>query len=162
MRVRTVSLLAGVAGALALAGPAHAGKTAMSLALDGTSSPVLAYSWGVSNTGSMHNGGGGSTGRSSFQDISLTRAMDATSPGLVRSASTGRHHDEATLSIVNGPFTASYCLRDVLVTSISQGGSAGEALTENVSLNFGEFTFKVGSSSFGFNIAESDLGGPPC
>jgi type VI secretion system secreted protein Hcp len=37
---------------------------------------VLAWSWGMSNSGTTHVGGGGGAGKASFQDISLTKYVD--------------------------------------------------------------------------------------
>ena len=34
---------------------------------------VLAWSWGASQSGTTHSGGGGGSGKASFQDISITK-----------------------------------------------------------------------------------------
>ena len=41
---------------------------------------VLAWSWGMSQTGTMHVGGGGGAGKVDVQDISLTKYVDKATP----------------------------------------------------------------------------------
>ncbi|HYZ71955.1 MAG TPA: type VI secretion system tube protein Hcp, partial [Chthoniobacterales bacterium] len=43
---------------------------------------VLAWSWGLSNTGSAHVGGGAGSGKVNVQDISITKWVDSASPKL--------------------------------------------------------------------------------
>ena len=102
---------------------------------------VLAWSWGLSNSGSAHAGGGSGAGKVNVQDISFTKYIDKTSPDLMLAASNGKHFDNATLIVRKaGEKPVEYLtikLEQVLVTSLSTGGSGGEdRLTENVSLNF--------------------------
>ena len=105
---------------------------------------VLAWSWGMSQSGSMHVGGGGGAGKVSIQDISLTKWIDKSSPNLMMACSSGKHYPEAKLTIrkAGGEDPVEYLiitLKEVLVSSISTGGSGGEdRLTENVTLNFGQ------------------------
>src|SRR5436309_3177107 len=44
---------------------------------------VLAWSWGVSNTGSAHAGGGAGSGKCSVRDLSFTKYIDKSSPDLI-------------------------------------------------------------------------------
>ena len=37
---------------------------------------VLAWSWGVSQSGSFHQGLGGGAGKANFQDLSVTKYID--------------------------------------------------------------------------------------
>jgi type VI protein secretion system component Hcp len=107
---------------------------------------VLAYSWGVSHSGSLGGGGGGGgAGQANIQDISITKAMDELSPDLVEATVTGEHFPSATL-LVNatgqpGQPTHRYELDPVLLTSVSQGGGGRQELTENVTINFADFEF---------------------
>jgi hypothetical protein len=62
---------------------------------------------------------------------------------------------EATLTVApkSGP-GVTYRLQQVLVTSLSTGGSSGEdALTENLSLNFAAFEYTVDAETFAWDIA---------
>ena len=102
---------------------------------------VLAWSWGVSNSGSAHVGGGAGAGKANVQDLSFTKYIDKSTPDLLLSCCNGKHHDDATLIVRKaGEKPLEYLkitMTEVLVTSVSTGGSGGEdRLTENVTLNF--------------------------
>jgi type VI secretion system secreted protein Hcp len=105
---------------------------------------VLAWSWGLSQSGSAHHGAGAGAGKVSVQDLSFTKYVDASSTALIQFACKGTHVKEAKLTIRKaGDSPLEYIhitLNDVLVTSLSTGGSGGEdRLTENIVLNFGKF-----------------------
>jgi type VI secretion system secreted protein Hcp len=102
---------------------------------------VLAWSWGLSSSGSMHMGGGGGSGKASYQDISVTKYIDNSSPILMLYCANGQHFTKATLIVRKaGTKPLEYLvvkMKDVIVTSVSTGGSGGEdKLTENISINF--------------------------
>lgn len=102
---------------------------------------VLAFSWGMSQSGSFHTGGGGGAGKASFQDISITKYIDNSSPILMLYCANGDHFENAELIVRKaGKDPLEYYkikMLKVLITSVSTGGSGGEdRLTENVSLNF--------------------------
>lgn len=108
---------------------------------------ILAWSWGASNSGSFHTGGGGGAGKANFQDISFTKYLDKSSPALFIALAKGSHIPAAKLLVRKaGEGQQKYLeisLTNVLVTSISTGGSGGEdRLTENVTLNFAEVKFE--------------------
>lgn len=102
---------------------------------------VLAWSWGMSNSGSAHVGGGAGAGKVNIQDLSFTKWVDSASPKLMLAACDGKHFKDATLIVRKaGEKPVEYIkikMEEVLITSISTGGSGGEdRLTENVTLNF--------------------------
>jgi type VI secretion system secreted protein Hcp len=102
---------------------------------------VLAWSWGASQSGTTHMGGGGGSGKVSVQDLSFTKYVDAASADLLLACCNGKHFDEALLTVRKaGENPVEYLklkLTEVLISSISTGGSGGEdRLTENVTLNF--------------------------
>jgi type VI secretion system secreted protein Hcp len=104
---------------------------------------VLAWSWGMSQSGSFHTGGGGGAGKANFQDISVTKWIDKSSPVLMLYCANGDHFESAKLTVRKaGKDPLEYLtieMKKVLITSVSTGGSGGEdKLTENVSLNFAE------------------------
>jgi type VI secretion system secreted protein Hcp len=110
----------------------HAGKT-----------DVLAWSWGLSNSGSAHVGGGAGAGKVNVQDLSITKYIDKSTPDLLLTCCNGKHHDTATLIVRKaGEKPLEYLkitMTEVLITSVSTGGSGGEdRLTENVTLNFAD------------------------
>ena len=106
---------------------------------------VLAWSWGLSNSGSAHTGGGAGSGKVNVQDVSITKWIDSASPKLVLACCEGSHYSQVLLTVrkAAGKAPLEYVkitLSEVLVAGISTGGSGGEErLTENVTLNFGKF-----------------------
>jgi type VI secretion system secreted protein Hcp len=102
---------------------------------------VLAWSWGLSNSGSAHVGGGAGAGKVNVQDLSFTKWVDSSTPKLALACCDGKHFTAATLVVRKaGEKPVEYLkikMDEVLITSISTGGSGGEdRLTENVTLNF--------------------------
>jgi type VI secretion system secreted protein Hcp len=103
---------------------------------------VLAWSWGMSQSGTMHTGGGGGGGKVSVQDISVTKYLDKASPVLMKYCSSGKQFEQGILTVrkAGGDNPLEYLIitmKDIIVSSVSTGGSGGEdRLTENVSLNF--------------------------
>jgi type VI secretion system secreted protein Hcp len=107
---------------------------------------VLAWSWGMSQSGSMHLGGGGGAGKVSVQDLSFTKYIDKASPNLMQYCCNGKHIKEALLTVRKaGEKPLEYIkikLEEIIVSSVSTGGSGGEdRLTENVTLNFAKCGF---------------------
>jgi type VI secretion system secreted protein Hcp len=105
---------------------------------------VLAWSWGMSQSGTTHMGGGGGAGKVNVQDLSFTKYLDKSSTALVLACCGGKHYDQALLTVRKaGDKPLEYLkitMKEVIITSISTGGSGGEdRLTENVTLNFAEF-----------------------
>jgi type VI secretion system secreted protein Hcp len=105
---------------------------------------VLAWSWGVSQSGTTHQGTGAGAGKANFQDISFTKWVDKSSPVLLMNAAVGKHIPDATLVVRKaGGQPLEYLkikMENILVSSVSTGGSGGEdRLTENVTLNFAKF-----------------------
>ena len=102
---------------------------------------VLAWSWGSSNSGSAHMGGGAGAGKANVQDLSFTKYIDKCSPSLMLACCKGSHYPTATLIVRKaGGKPLEYLtitLTEVLISSVSTGGSGSQdQLTENVSLNF--------------------------
>ncbi|SRR6266478_1536141 len=131
---------------------------------------VLAWSWGMSQSGSFHGGGGGGAGKANFQDISFTKWVDNSSPTLMQYCAKGTHIGKGCLTVRKaGDKPLEYIkikLEQIMVTAVSTGGSGGEdRLTENVTLNFAKFEFEYtpqkpdGSGGtmvpFKFNISEN-------
>ncbi len=135
---------------------------------------VLAWSWGMSQSGSTHMGGGGGAGKANFQDLSFTKYVDSASSALMVALAKGSHIAEVVLMVRKaGEGQQKYILitmKEVIVTSVSTGGSGGEdRLTENVTLNFAEVKFDytpqdskgtvAGDKTFAWNIAENVAAG---
>src|SRR5215472_8307072 len=60
---------------------------------------VLAWSWGESNSGTTHQGGGGGSGKVNVQDLSFTKWVDLSTASLMQACTTGQHIDTATLTV---------------------------------------------------------------
>lgn len=131
---------------------------------------VLSWSWGVSNSGSAHSGGGIGTGKANFGDISVTKFFDKSTPTLMQLCATGKHIPKGKLIVRKaGEKPMDYVtlhMKDIMVASLSHGGSGhDDKLTENLGLNFAEFKIeytvqnqdgsKGATSDFGYNIAEN-------
>lgn len=106
---------------------------------------VLAWSWGLSQSGTTHMGSGGGAGKVAVQDIAITKWIDKASPVLMKMCCNGKHYPEALLTVRKaGEKPLEYFkikMEDVIISSVSTGGSGGEdRLTENVSLNFAKVT----------------------
>lgn len=129
---------------------------------------VLAWSWGATQQGTKHMGGGGGSGKANFQDISLTKYVDSSSTALLQYLTRGDHIPEGRLVVRKaGGEQHTYIeisLTNTIITSISTGGSGGEdRLTENITLNFAEFEYQYNEqmedgtveegTPFAYNIA---------
>jgi type VI secretion system secreted protein Hcp len=104
---------------------------------------VLTWTWGVSNSGSVHVGLGAGTGKASVQDFSFTKWMDKSSTPLLLAYCNGKHFPQASLTIrKTGEKPVEYCkikMEEVIISSVSTGGSGqDDRLTEHVTLNFGK------------------------
>lgn len=105
---------------------------------------VLSWSWGMTQSGTMHVGGGGGKGKVSVQDISVTKNVDKASPLLIKMCCTGEHFETATLYARKaGKDPLEYLkvtMTKVLISSINTGGTdAEEGPIENLTLNFKAF-----------------------
>jgi type VI secretion system secreted protein Hcp len=102
---------------------------------------VLAWSWGMSNSGTAHVGGGAGAGKVNVQDLSFTKYVDKSSTSLALACCKGTHYDKATLIVRKAGGTPleyiTITMSEVMITGLSTGGSGSEdRLTENVILNF--------------------------
>lgn len=131
---------------------------------------ILAWSWGMTQNGTMHIGTGGGAGKVSVQDLSITKYIDSSTHALIDACCNGKHFDQAVVIVRKaGEKPLEYLkitMKQVLISSISTGGSGGEdRLTENISLNFAQFKAEYtpqtgkgsggGSLSAEYNIAKN-------
>ncbi|WKJ90876.1 type VI secretion system tube protein Hcp [Methylomonas montana] len=108
---------------------------------------VLAWSWGMSQSGTMHIGGGGGAGKVNVNDLSFTKWLDKGSTDLMKACCEGKHIPKAVLVVRKAGGTPveylTITMEEVLISSVSTGGSGGEdRLTESVSLNFAKVKVK--------------------
>jgi type VI secretion system secreted protein Hcp len=132
---------------------------------------LLSWSWGMSQSGTTHAGTGGGAGKVNVQDLSFTHFVDSSTPNMIQACCNGKHFGDATITLRKaGEKPLDYIvitLTDVIITSVSTGGSQGEErVTENVSLNFAKYKYayqpqdKTGAAKGGameteYNIAEN-------
>ena len=60
---------------------------------------VLAWSWGASQSGSAHMGGGAGAGKVNVQDLSFTKYIDSASHALLLACCNGEHLGEAVFVV---------------------------------------------------------------
>src|SRR5215217_2069946 len=161
---KTIAAAAAVTAAAGLAaGPAQAAKSSITFTLGDESSAISSYSWGATNSGTAHSGGGAGAGKVSVQDLHMVKETDAASVALARATFTGQHAPTAALTFTSGIFTSAYCFEDVIVTSFQNGASVGDDRpTDQFSVAFGQVGFKVGTATFNWDIAGNTGGDNPC
>jgi type VI secretion system secreted protein Hcp len=103
---------------------------------------TLGYTFGVTQTGSSHTGGGGGAGRADFQDLAILKVVDRATPQLLAATAEGEHLQQVIVEIgrtAEGQFrpVLRYTLDDVIITSFKPAGVSGSRLLEEVSFNFG-------------------------
>lgn len=108
---------------------------------------ILAWSWGMSQSGTTHAGPGAGAGKVNVQDMSITKYVDKSSPKLQLFCCNGKHVGEAVLIVRKAGETPleyiKITMTDLIISSVSTGGSGGEdRITENVSLNFATVKFE--------------------
>jgi type VI secretion system secreted protein Hcp len=105
---------------------------------------VLAWSWGMSQSGTTHMGTGGGGGKVSVHDLSFTKYVDSATTQLMLFCANGKHLKEGKLYVrraagekEGGLEYLIIKMNEIIVSSVSTGGSGGEdRFTENVTLNF--------------------------
>jgi type VI secretion system secreted protein Hcp len=107
---------------------------------------VLSWSWGASQSGTMHTATGGGAGKADVQDLAFSHFVDKASPTLLQFCCSGKHFTKATLTLRKaGDNPLNYVvitLENVLISSVSMGGGDGaERLHEDVKLNFSKFSY---------------------
>ena len=103
---------------------------------------VLSWSWGASQAGTMHTGGGGGAGKVNMQDFHFVMKVNKATPKLILSCASGEHIKKAVLTCRKAGKEQQeflkYTFSDVLVSSYQTGGSSSgdELPMEQVSLNY--------------------------
>jgi type VI secretion system secreted protein Hcp len=106
---------------------------------------VLAWSWGATQTGTMHVATGGGAGKANVNDLTVTKWVDKASPNLAQAVISGKQFNKATLTCrkAGGEKPVEYLkfdLENVIISSLATGGAGGEdRFTENVGLNFATY-----------------------
>jgi type VI secretion system secreted protein Hcp len=119
---------------------------------------VSSFSWGASNSGSAHTGGGASGGgKGNIHDMSLTKTVDNASPTLFKLCYQGNHIGSGKLHVRKsaGEDKLEYQLfemEEIYITNVSMGDAAGnETPSESFTLTFAKmkYTYKQQSETGG-------------
>jgi type VI secretion system secreted protein Hcp len=106
---------------------------------------ILTWSWGMSQSGTMHEGTGGGGGKLAVQDVTVTKYVDASSNALMLKCCNFKPIPNVKLTVRKGggePLEyITLTMQDVVVSHISTGGSGEDRLTENVTFNFAKFRY---------------------
>lgn len=107
---------------------------------------VLAWSWGMSQSGTTHMGPGGGGGKVSVQDLSINKYVDLSSNDLIKRCASGAHIDDGELIVrkSGGDTPVEYLrikMKEILVSSYATGGAKDglDRVQESLTLNFRSF-----------------------
>jgi len=83
---------------------------------------IVSFSWGATQPGNMGSGGGGGTGKASFNDLHVIARIDKASPAVMKHCASGKHLSKVEVSVCKaGGEQIEYSkitLEEVLVTSV--------------------------------------------
>ncbi|MBV9931867.1 MAG: type VI secretion system tube protein Hcp [Alphaproteobacteria bacterium] len=108
---------------------------------------ITSFSFGAVQSGSFARGGaGGGAGKAEFQDISVVKEVDKSSPKLFQACAAGTHFGKATIYVRKaGDKPLEYYkveLSDLIVSSVQNSGSAGgDAVMESITFNTAKINF---------------------
>ena len=107
---------------------------------------VLAWNWGLTQSGTTHIGKGGGGGKVNVQDITLTKYVDLASNDLIKRCTNGEHleHGELIVRKSGGTAPVEYFrikMENIMITSYSTGGQKDglDRIQESLTLNFRKF-----------------------
>lgn len=129
---------------------------------------IVSFSFGAVQTGSFAKGGaGGGAGKAEFQDISIVKEVDKSSPKLFEHCGAGTHFPKAIITVrkAGGTQMPYYKieLSDLIISSLQNSGSAGgDAVMESLTMNCAKIDFgyteqdakgnKVATINGGFDV----------
>jgi type VI secretion system secreted protein Hcp len=104
---------------------------------------IMSWIWGFSKQGGAGSGGGGAAGKPTFQDVSLQKQVDKSSPNLAKACVTGEHLPQAVLAAQRGSgpkFSLDAIvikLSDVTITEFREGvEDPGSLPSDSFSIRF--------------------------
>jgi len=106
---------------------------------------IESFSWGLAQTGAFGVGGGGGAGKVSVHDVSVTKAVDKSTPELMIHCCNGKHIPEGWLYFrkAGGESVLEYLkiqMEDLLVSGVQEAGhGGGDLLSESLTINFSKF-----------------------
>ena len=151
--LKTLIALSSVAAVFAVAPAAHAANDYY-LKLDGIAGETVvgkttdaiaihSFAWEIENKTSIGSASGGAgAGKAQFNELTVTKNVDSTSPALLTRVGTGQHL--AAMELVArkagqpAQISMRYCFQPVFVTSVKHTGAQGdEGTTEEVTFTYG-------------------------
>jgi type VI secretion system secreted protein Hcp len=108
---------------------------------------VFSFSWGVTQSGSAHVGGGTGAGKAHVSDLTITKKVDKSSPNLFVMCCAGTPIKQGVLTIRKAGGKAleymKITMNQAMITSVNLGGAEGaEIISETVSLNFASLSYE--------------------
>ncbi|WP_405402627.1 Hcp family type VI secretion system effector [Paracoccus sp. Ld10] len=107
---------------------------------------VLAWNWGLTQSGTTHIGKGGGGGKVNVEDITLTKYVDLATNDLIKRCTSGEHIETGELIVrkSGGTSPVEYFrikMQNIMITSYSTGGSKDglDRIQETLTLNFRKF-----------------------
>ena len=83
---------------------------------------IVSFAWGANQPGSMATGGGGGTGKASFNDLHVVARIDKAAPAVMKHCASGKHLGKVEVSVCKaGGEQVEYTkitLEEVLATSV--------------------------------------------
>lgn len=124
---------------------------------------IKSFEWGAMQIGTMAGGGGGGSGKVSFNDLNVTTSMDKATPAILKHCSSGKHLGEVKLSICKAGGSqieySTIVLKDVLVTFVDFSGGGGEQIGTKYSFQSSKIEHRYWiQTSQGGKGAESQMG----
>ncbi len=136
---------------------------------------ILAWNWGMSQSGTTHTATGGGGGKVAVQDLTLTKYVDLATHKLIQACTSGEHIDDGTLVVrkAGGAKPLDYLtikMKKIIVSSYNTGGAMGDLdrVQETVTFNFAWFEIKYqqqddkggakGSATAAWDIAANKKG----
>jgi type VI secretion system secreted protein Hcp len=131
---------------------------------------VVSWSFGVHNSGSATFGTGSGSGKADFQDLTITKPVDLSTPTLWNWCCSGKHCPSGTLTIRKmGTTPLEYLvinLSNIVVSTAQTAASGGDdVLYETVSLHFQNYKMTytkqdetgsaAGTSEGGWDVAKN-------
>ncbi|MBL8733425.1 MAG: type VI secretion system tube protein Hcp [Planctomycetes bacterium] len=110
---------------------------------------LMSYSHGVSQPTSAvaSTAGGGTSGRCNHTDLTVTKFLDVSSPVLNGLCCIGKHIDSVVLTLRRADGDKSipymvYKLKDVVISSVSVGGSSDQVPVETLTFNYSKIEWE--------------------
>jgi type VI secretion system secreted protein Hcp len=99
---------------------------------------VLSWNWGLANESSSNPGRG--EAKVTFHEMNITKRVDSATPALMLACSSGKHINEANLTVRRPGKSESEFVRirmnDVTITSVTAGNAGEDVVTENLMFKF--------------------------